>query len=207
MRKISHILSAFLSVPLACLIGTAWAQDVAKPDAQPQAANSASGHDGLAGADQRMIYAPSLPGWLSRLPADKQEVARKIWLVEGRTILSLRETMQAKRHELNALQDMPNPDATAVAAVAREMGSTLSNLLMAEFAFHQKLEKEGIPTWGRGGMDGCAGMMHEPKGHHDKKHDKKDEKDEKKEKKDEKKGDKKHGKKDGPMPPEKAPEE
>jgi len=114
------------------------AESSAKPDAQPEPA-----------------YAPGLPDWMNRLPSDKLETARKIWLTEGRTIVSLRETMQAKRHELNALQDMPNPDEKAVAAVAQEMGATLSKLLMAQFAFQQKLEKEGIPTWGHPVM----GMM------------------------------------------------
>ena len=141
MNKTSRILSIFCGISLVFLTGLAAmaAEDAAKPGAEPQP-----------------TYAPGLPGWMHHLPADKQEVARKIWLTEGRTILSLRETMQAKRHELNALQDMPNPDEKAVAAAAKEMGATLEKLLMAQFAFHQKLEKEGIPTWGQGGM----GMMH-----------------------------------------------
>ena len=104
--------------------------------------------------DQQMTYAPGLPGWINRLPADKQETARKIWLTDGRTILSLKEMIEAKRHELNAIQDMPNPDENAVAALAKEIGATEEKLLMAEFAFNRKLEKEGIPTWGRAdGMD------------------------------------------------------
>ena len=189
MNKISRIFSAFLSVPLACLIGTAWAQDAAKPDTQPQ--KPTSENDG-ASADQRMTYAPGLPGWIDRLPADKAEIARKIWFTEGRTILSLKETMQAKRHELNALQNMPNPDETAVAAVAKEMGVTLEKLLMAEFAFHQKLEKAGIPTWGRPGMDAGPDMMGEPKGKRDKKGGKKDDRGDRK---DDKKGDRKDDKK------------
>jgi len=158
MNKTSRILVAFTGISLAFLIGfTAMAaEDAAKPDAKPP----------------QPTYAPGLPGWMNHLPADKQEAARKIWLTDGPTILSLRETMQAKRHELSALQDMPNPDEKAVAAVAKDMGDTLEKLLMAQFAFNQKLEKEGIPTWGHpvmgpmmmghpamGPMMGAMGMM------------------------------------------------
>jgi len=144
MNKTSRILLSFIGISLAFLIGfTAMAaENAAKPDAQPQP-----------------TYAPGLPGWMNALPADKQEIARKTWLTEGRTILSLRETMQAKRHELNALQNMPNPDEKAVAATAKDMGATLEKLLMAQFAFQQKLEKEGIPTWGHPVMGPMPGGM------------------------------------------------
>ena len=146
MNKTFRILLAFIGISLAFLIGSTAiaAENTAKLDAQPQ-----------------LTYAPGLPSWMTYLPADKQEIARKIWLTEGRAIFSLRETMQAKRHELNALQNMPNPDEKAVAAVTKDMGAMLEKLLMAQFAFQQKLEKEGIPTWRHpvmgpmmGGMDG-----------------------------------------------------
>ncbi|WP_243359769.1 hypothetical protein [Fundidesulfovibrio terrae] len=83
--------------------------------------------------------------------------------------MGYKELLAAKRHELNAVQALPGTDDKAVAALVKEIASTEEKLLTAEIGFRRKLEKEGIPTWGRfdhsmhsmmmGEDGGMGGMM------------------------------------------------
>ncbi|WP_243312074.1 periplasmic heavy metal sensor [Fundidesulfovibrio agrisoli] len=170
MSKTSRYLQAVGGMSLAFLIGLSAmaAQDAATaPKAAPQAQAQAQTSAASAPAKPQ-TFAPGMPGWMMHLPAEQQETARKIWLTEGRTVLALKEMLKAKRHELNAMMAMPNADDKAVAALVKEVASQEEKLLGAEVALRRKLEKEGIPTWGRmdgmmdgmGGKEGCmSGMM------------------------------------------------
>lgn len=183
MKKSSRILQVFSGVALAFLLGVA---AMAAQDAASQHGKSGHGQQQPAAAAQpapavktqpaahgEHAFAPGLPGWIKKLPADKQEVARKIWLADGRAIVGYKEMLVAKRHELNALLALPNVDDKAIQAVVKEVAATEEKLLNADIAFRRKLEKEGIPTWGRmdhsmhkmmdheGGMMGGKGMMGE----------------------------------------------
>ncbi|MFP5240510.1 MAG: periplasmic heavy metal sensor [Acidobacteriota bacterium] len=165
MSKTSRYLQAVGGMSLAFLVGLGAmaAQDAATaPKSAPQAPAAA------AAPAAPQTFAPGLPGWMKHLPAAQQETARKIWLTEGRTVLAHKEMLKAKRHELNAMMAMPNADDKAVAALVKEIASQEEKLLGAEVALRRKLEKEGIPTWGRmdgmmdgmGGKEGCmSGMM------------------------------------------------
>ncbi|WP_243438671.1 periplasmic heavy metal sensor [Fundidesulfovibrio soli] len=176
MSKTSRYLQAVGGMSLAFLIGLGAmaAQDAATaPKAAPQAQAPAAAST----PSKPQTYAPGLPGWMKHLPADQQETARKIWLTEGRTVVAHKEMLKAKRHELNALLAMPNADDKAVAALVKEVASQEEKLLGAEVALRRKLEKEGIPTWGRmdgmmdnmGGKEGCmSGMMDKMGGKMDK---------------------------------------
>lgn len=173
MTKTSRIFQTFGGVTLAFLVGVAAiaAQDKApahKADGDHQAA--AKTEAAVATPAAHHAYAPGLPGWFKHLSADKQEAARKIWLVEGRVIHASKEMVTAKRHELDALLALPATDDKAVAAQVKEIASWEEKLLLAEISLRRKLEKEGIPTWGNfdhgkhnmmmgGGMKGMMGMM------------------------------------------------
>lgn len=178
MTRTSRILHALTGMTLAFLIGFAAmaAQDKAapaKPD-QPAAVQSQDHGSmnmgmGMGMAGQAHTFAPGLPGWIKHLPFDKQEVARKIWLTDGRAIVGYKELLAAKRHELNAVQALPGTDDKAITALVKEIASTDEKLLTAEIGLRRKLEKEGIPTWGRfdhsmhsmmmGEDGGMGGMM------------------------------------------------
>lgn len=191
MSKRSRYFQAFTGMALAFLVGLGAmaAQDMnhdgkvvpAVPTAQSApAGHAAMGMGSMAAMGQNQPFAPGLPGWIKQLPADKQETARKIWLADGRAIVGYKEMLVAKRHELNALQALPGADDKALQALVKEISSYEEKLLTAEIGFRRKLEKEGIPTWGRfehgmhqmmmdqeggmmgkmGGGMGMMGMMH-----------------------------------------------
>lgn len=180
MSKTSRIFQTFGGITLAFLVGVAAmaAQDKATGHSgggdHPQAAAKTEAAPAAATATTPaapMTYAPGLPGWIKHLPADKQEIARKIWLTDGRVIHASKEMVTAKRHELDALLTLPNTDDKAVAAQVKEIATWEEKLLQAEISLRRKLEKEGIPTWGhfdhgkhnmmmgKGGMGGKGGMM------------------------------------------------
>jgi hypothetical protein len=184
MNRTSRILQVLSGVALAFLLGVAAmaAQDAASQHgkggqhgqqaaAPAQPAPAAKAQPAAQPGHGEHTYAPALPGWIKKLPHDKQEVAIKIWLSDGRAMVGYKELLVAKRHELNALLALPNVDDKAIQAVVREISSTEEKLLNADIAFRRKLEKEGIPTWGRmehsmhkmmmgdeGGMMGGKGM-------------------------------------------------
>lgn len=179
MSKTSRIFQTFGGITLAFLVGVAAiaAQDKASTHAaggdHPQAAKTDPATPATPGAAPAapMTYAPGLPGWIKHLPADKQEIARKIWLTDGRVIHASKEMVTAKRHELDALLTLPTSDDKAIAAQVKEIATWEEKLLQAEISLRRKLEKEGIPTWGnfdhgkhnmmmgKGGMGGMMGMM------------------------------------------------
>jgi len=180
MSKTSRIFQTFGGITLAFLVGVAAiaAQDKAPAHTaggdHPQAAktdSAAPAAPGAVPAAAPMTYAPGLPGWIKHLPADKQEIARKIWLVDGRVIHASKEMVTAKRHELDALLTLPTSDDKAIAAQVKDIATWEEKLLQAEISLRRKLEKEGIPTWGnfdhgkhnmmmdKGGMGGMMGMM------------------------------------------------
>lgn len=146
-----------------CLLaaGTVFAASDAKSQAHTPAGPKAAATDAAAGASS---YAPHLPGWIMHLPADKQEIVKKIWLTDGRSMYAYKQWLIAKRHELSSLVAMPGADEKAVSAVIKEIANTEEKLLTAKVAFARKLEKEGIPAWGHldmmdHGMMGEGGMM------------------------------------------------
>lgn len=178
MSKTSRIFQTFGGITLAFLVG------VAAIAAQDKAASHSGGDHSQAAKTEAapaatpaaapVTYAPGLPGWIKHLPADKQEIVRKIWLTDGRVIHASKEMVTAKRHELDALLTLPNTDDKAVAAQVKEIATWEEKLLQAEISFRRKLEKEGIPTWGnfdhgkhnmmmgkggKGEMGGMMGMM------------------------------------------------
>jgi hypothetical protein len=167
MTRTSRILQALGGMALAFLVGFAAmaAQDkaatTAKPD-QPAATQQSQDHGsmpmgmGMGMGGQSHTFAPGLPGWIKHLPADKQEVARKIWLADGKVVVGTKELLAAKRHELNAVQALPGTDDKTIAALVKEIASLDEKLMNAEIGLRRKLEKEGIPTWGR--MDNSMGM-------------------------------------------------
>lgn len=180
MSKTSRIFQTFGGITLAFLVGVAAiaAQDKATSHSgggdHPQTAKTdpaTPAAPGAAPAAAPMTYAPGLPGWIKHLPADKQEIARKIWLTDGRVIHASKEMVTAKRHELDALLTLPTSDDKAIAAQVKEIATWEEKLLQAEISLRRKLEKEGIPTWGnfdhgkhnmmmgKGGMGGMMGMM------------------------------------------------
>lgn len=180
MSKTSRIFQTFGGITLAFLVGVAAiaAQDKAASHSgggdHPQAAKTdpaTPAAKGAAPAAAPMTYAPGLPGWIKNLPADKQEIARKIWLTDGRVIHASKEMVTAKRHELDALLTLPTSDDKAIAAQVKDIATWEEKLLQAEISLRRKLEKEGIPTWGhfdhgkhnmmmgKGGMMGMMGMM------------------------------------------------
>lgn len=173
MSKASRIFQIFGGITLAFLVGVAAiaAQDKASGHTgggdHPQAAKTDAAPAAPAAATPAapMTYAPGLPGWIKHLPADKQEIARKIWLTDGRVIHASKEMVTAKRHELDALLTLPASDDKAVAAQVKDIAAWEEKLLQAEISLRRKLEKEGIPTWGHfdhgkhNMMMGKGGMM------------------------------------------------
>jgi len=166
MSTTSRYLQAAGGMTLAFLIGLSAmaAQDAATAS---KAATPAPAAQAAAQAKPQ-TFAPGLPGWMKHLPAEQQEAARKTWLTDGRAIVAQKEMLKAKRHELNALLAMPGADDKAVTALVKEIAGLDEKLLGAEIGLRRKLEKEGIPTWGRmdgmmdagGGKEGCmSGMM------------------------------------------------
>ena len=170
MSKTSRIFQTFGGITLAFLVGVAAiaAQDKATSHSgtgdHPQAAKTEAAPAATPAAAP-VTYAPGLPGWIKHLPADKQEIARKIWLTDGRVIHASKEMVTAKRHELDALLTLPTSDDKAIAAQVKEIATWEEKLLQAEISFRRKLEKEGIPTWGNfdhgkhNMMMGKGGMM------------------------------------------------
>ncbi|KAF0235378.1 MAG: hypothetical protein FD177_132 [Desulfovibrionaceae bacterium] len=173
MSKTSRIFQTFGGITLAFLVGVAAiaAQDKAASHSgggdHPQAAKTDPAPAAAAATTSAVptTYAPGLPGWIKNLPADKQEAARKIWLVDGRVIHASKEMVTAKRHELDALLTLPTSDDKAIAAQVKEIATWEEKLLQAEISLRRKLEKEGIPTWGNfdhgkhNMMMGKGGMM------------------------------------------------
>lgn len=99
------------------------------------------------------------PGEMTR---EEQAVVQPLFAEHEKAVYSLRESIRAKRAELDALYYSGSKDSAKVQAVYREMADLKAKLFMARLDLKAKLAEKGFTDFDlRGGPD-CGG----PRGRH-----------------------------------------
>lgn len=143
MKK-SKIITTTLALGMVAIMGASAAQ------AFPHGQGMGPGPDGPRGGYGCPIYQALTP--------EQQSAAQALFAEHNKTVMPLRQALQAKQAELDVLYYSSNKDSAKVQAAYREMADLKAKLFSAEMSLRDKLAEKGIDDFGTG--------RHRGGGHH-----------------------------------------
>lgn len=89
---------------------------------------------------------PWANSYMSQMSPEQMEVAREIIGRNFANVESSRQALNAKRQELDALLTSPNPDASRIESLSREIGELRGKMLSARAQIRSQLAQKGLPA-------------------------------------------------------------